>query len=75
MGKLNVISGRKLVKIFEKFGWTEIRRNSSHIIMVMKGEIVTLSIPDHDEVAKDTLHSLLRSSGIAIEEYNQAINK
>ena len=75
MGKLNVISGRKLVKVFEKFGWTEIRRKSSHIIMVKKGEIITLSIPDHDEVAKGTLRSLLRSAGITIEEYIKTLNK
>jgi predicted RNA binding protein YcfA (HicA-like mRNA interferase family) len=75
MGKLNVISGRKLIRIFEKFGWIEIRRNSSHIVMVMKGEIITLSIPDHDEVAKGTLRSLIRSAGLTIEEYNEALKK
>ena len=75
MGKLNVISGKRLVRIFEIFGWKEIRRHSSHIIMIKKGEIVTLSIPDHDEVAKGTLRSLIRSAGITIEEYNEALNK
>jgi predicted RNA binding protein YcfA (HicA-like mRNA interferase family) len=73
MGKLGVVSGRELVKIFEKFGWSEIRRNSSHIIMTKKGEIITLSIPDHEEVAKGTLRSLLRSSGITLEEFSNYI--
>ena len=75
MGKLSVISGKKLVRIFEKLGWTENRRQSSHIIMIKEGEIVTLSIPDHDEVAKGTLRSLIRSAGVTMEEYNEALNK
>jgi len=75
MGKLKVISGSKLVKLFQKFGWVEIRRKGSHIIMIKPGEIVTLSIPEHNEVAKGTLRSLLRSAGISIEEYHEALNK
>jgi len=72
MGKLKVISGKRLVQIFEKFGWVEVRSKSNHIIMIKSGEIVTLSIPDHDEVAKGTLRSLIRSAGITTDEYNEA---
>ena len=75
MGKLNVIKGSELVKIFEKFGWIEVRWRSSHIIMIKKGEIITLSIPDHNEIAKGTLRSLIRSAGLTIEEFNKAIIK
>jgi len=75
MGKLGVISGQELVSILQFFGWYEIRRRASHIIMVKTGEIVTLSIPDHKEVSKGTLRSLLRSAGISIEEFNQALKR
>jgi predicted RNA binding protein YcfA (HicA-like mRNA interferase family) len=75
MGSLSIVSGRKLVKILEKFGWVEIRRNSGHIIMIKTAEIITLSIPDHKELAKGTLRSLLRSAEITINEYNKVINK
>ena len=71
MGKLSVMSGKQLIKIFEEYGWVAIRRKSSHIIMIKKGEIVTLSIPDHDEIAKGTLQSLIRSAGITIDEFNK----
>jgi predicted RNA binding protein YcfA (HicA-like mRNA interferase family) len=73
MGKLSVISGRKLVKVFSKFGWREVRRNSSHIILVKPENIVTLSIPDHKEVAIGTLRSLLRSADITIDEFNNSL--
>jgi predicted RNA binding protein YcfA (HicA-like mRNA interferase family) len=43
----------------------------SHIILVKEGSIVTLSVPDHREVAKGTLRSLIRSSGLTVEEFIQ----
>lgn len=41
------LSGREVVKIFEKLGWEVARQRVSHIVMVKEGEIATLSIPDH----------------------------
>ena len=37
--------------------------------MVKDGENVTLSIPDHKEVAKGTLRSLIRAAGITVDEF------
>lgn len=31
--------------------------------------MATLSVPDHKEVAKGTLRSLVRSSGLTLEEF------
>jgi predicted RNA binding protein YcfA (HicA-like mRNA interferase family) len=45
------------------------RQRGSHIIMVKAGENVTLSIPDHREVAKGTLRSLIRAAGITMNEF------
>ena len=55
--KLPVLSGREVVRIFATFGWQVARQASSHIIMTKAGEMVTLSIPDHREVARGTLRS------------------
>jgi len=69
MPALPVLSGRKAVRAFEKLGWQIARQRSSHIIMVREGENVTLSIPDHKEVAKGTLRSLIRAAGITVDEF------
>jgi predicted RNA binding protein YcfA (HicA-like mRNA interferase family) len=69
MPALPVISGRKAVRAFENFGWQVARQRGSHIIMIKDGEMVTLSIPDHKEVAKGTLRSLIRAAGITVEEF------
>ncbi|HSF47148.1 MAG TPA: type II toxin-antitoxin system HicA family toxin [Burkholderiales bacterium] len=49
------------------FGWRIARQSGSHIIMTKPGEIATLSIPDHKEVAKGTLRSLIHAAGLTIE--------
>jgi predicted RNA binding protein YcfA (HicA-like mRNA interferase family) len=69
MPALPVTSGRKVVRVFEKLGWEVARQRGSHIVMVKEGEIVTLSVPDHREIAKGTLRSLIRSAGITVDEF------
>jgi predicted RNA binding protein YcfA (HicA-like mRNA interferase family) len=45
------------------------RQRGSHMILVKTGHMATLSVPDHREVAKGTLRSLIRSSGLTPEEF------
>lgn len=72
MAILPKLSGRKVVKVFEKLGWQIVRQRGSHIIMVKDEQMVTLSIPDHDEVAKGTLRGLIRSAGLTVIEFSSA---
>ena len=69
MAKLPSVSSRKVVKAFSAIGWKVVRRESSHIIMVKEGHEATLSVPDHNPVAKGTLRSLLRSAGLTVKEF------
>jgi predicted RNA binding protein YcfA (HicA-like mRNA interferase family) len=69
MRPLPVLSGRKAVRAFEKLGWQIARQRGSHIIMVKEGEMTTLSIPDHKEVARGPLRSLIRSAGVTLDEF------
>jgi predicted RNA binding protein YcfA (HicA-like mRNA interferase family) len=64
------MSGREVVRAFEKFGW-RIARPGSHIIMVKPGARATLSVPDHKEIARGTLRSLVRAAGLTVEEFVQ----
>lgn len=66
---LPVMSGREVVRVFESLGWEAVRQTGSHIIMAKDEELVTLSIPDHREVAKGTLRSLIRTAGLTVEEF------
>ena len=66
---LPALSGREVVRVFESLGWEVVRQTGSHIIMTKDEELVTLSIPDHREVAKGTLRSLIRTAGLTVEEF------
>jgi predicted RNA binding protein YcfA (HicA-like mRNA interferase family) len=69
MAGLPALSGREAVAVFQRFGWTVARQRGSHIILVKEGHIATLSKPDHKEVAKGTLRSLIRAAGLTVEEF------
>ena len=69
MPALPALSGREVVKAFANGGWQMVRQRGSHMIMVKEGHMATLSVPDHREVAKGTLRSLIRSSGLTVEEF------
>ncbi|MBX9742355.1 MAG: type II toxin-antitoxin system HicA family toxin [Chthoniobacterales bacterium] len=59
-----------MVKIFAQDGWRVIRQRGSHIILVKEDSFSTLSVPDHKEIAKGTLRSLIRTSGLTVEEFS-----
>jgi predicted RNA binding protein YcfA (HicA-like mRNA interferase family) len=73
MASLPILSGREVVRVFVSFGWQVVRQSSSHVIMTKSGEIATLSIPDHKEVARGTLRSLIRAANLTVDEFVAAI--
>jgi predicted RNA binding protein YcfA (HicA-like mRNA interferase family) len=73
MASLPALNGKEVVRVFGSFGWIVARQRGSHIIMIKEGEIITLSIPNHKEVAKGTLRSLIRSANLTVDEFVAAI--
>jgi predicted RNA binding protein YcfA (HicA-like mRNA interferase family) len=63
------LSGREVVKAFQRDGWELARQKGSHMILVKDGSWASLSVPDHREVAPGTLRSLIRASGMTVEEF------
>ena len=62
----------EVIRACEKFGWDVARQKRSHIILAKHGHIATLSIPDHAQVARGTLRSVVAKSGLTIEEFINA---
>ncbi len=73
MQKLPALSGRETARVFERLGWKIARQRGSHIILVKKCHGVTLSVPDHKEIAKGTLRKLVNLAGITVEEFLDAM--
>ena len=63
-----LLSGRKLVKIFEKLGYRKVAQRGSHI-KVKNDETGSVAIiPDHKEVDRWTLKIILQQAEITEEE-------
>jgi predicted RNA binding protein YcfA (HicA-like mRNA interferase family) len=74
LSDLPLASGKEHVKAFKYFGWI-VRREAEHIIMTHPDRMgITLSIPNHKEVRRGTLKSLLKSAGITDKIYRDVFD-
>ncbi len=66
MGKLRVLSGAELCRILAGHGFAEVRQRGSHIVIqkVARDGTVTVPVPNHSELKRGTLRSIIRQSGI-----------
>ncbi len=58
------------VKKFQRKGWEISRQKGSHIMLVKKGYLYTLSVPQHKELGLGILRKLINQAEISIEEFN-----
>jgi predicted RNA binding protein YcfA (HicA-like mRNA interferase family) len=70
---LPILSGREVVRAFEALGWMVSRQRGSHIVMTKPGEIASLSVPNHREVARGTLRSLIRDANLTVDQFVAAL--
>jgi predicted RNA binding protein YcfA (HicA-like mRNA interferase family) len=69
MGTLSNISGKEAAAAFEKAGWLVRGQVGSHLVLTKSGERANLSVPQHKELAPGTLRSLIRHSGLSVDEF------
>ena len=70
MSPLSVVSGRDVVRALEKIGYDFDRQRGSHMILRLNREPYRrIVVPDHREVAKGTLRSIIRETGLTVEEF------
>jgi len=67
--KVPLLKPKEVIRVFKKFGWVVERSSGSHIILTKEGNISTLSIPNHTEIARGTLRALINKSGLTIEDF------
>lgn len=71
MPKLRVLSASEVCKILKKHGFVQVRQSGSHIIMQRQsvGGSITVPIPNHAEIARGTLKSIIDQSRIPKTEF------
>ena len=73
MPPVPILKPREVVRAFEKLGWEVARQRGSHIILTREGNMATLSVPNHPEVARGTLRSLIMRAGLTVEQFLHAL--
>lgn len=71
MGKLAVLSGKDVCRILARHGFLEVRKRGSHVVMQRRTPTgtTTVPVPDHDELKRGTLMSIIRQSGLPRTEF------
>ncbi|MGI8835122.1 MAG: type II toxin-antitoxin system HicA family toxin [Pyrinomonadaceae bacterium] len=71
MPKLRVLSASQVCRILEKHGFVHVRQTGSHIIMRRKlaNRGITVPVPNHSEIARGTLKSIIDQSEISKSEF------
>jgi predicted RNA binding protein YcfA (HicA-like mRNA interferase family) len=69
MSRLPSISGRECVRALEKAGFTVVRQKGSHIVMRRENPFAQTVVPDHAELDRGTLRSIIRQAGLSVDEF------
>jgi predicted RNA binding protein YcfA (HicA-like mRNA interferase family) len=66
MPRLRVLSASQVCRILKKHGFVQVRQSGSHIIMkrLLPGRSITVPVPNHSEIARGTLKSIIDQSEI-----------
>jgi len=72
--RLPVVSGRQTVEALSKIGYREDHQTGSHLILRHQDPPHRrLTVPNHKELAKGTLQSLIKQAGLAVEEFTRLL--
>jgi len=73
--KPRLASGKKVVRVLAEFGYRKISQRGSHIKLRNDAAEITLIVPDHKEVDRWTLKTILKQADIPEEEFNKHLTK
>ena len=74
MTKLPVMSGKQLCVALKKLGYMVDHQTGSHIIL--RNEVPPyrrLTVPNHREIAKGTIRSIIRQAGLTVDEFQELL--
>jgi predicted RNA binding protein YcfA (HicA-like mRNA interferase family) len=69
MPKLPVLSAKDVIKVLSKFGFQIVRQTGSHVHLWNEERRLLVTVPNHQELAKGTLISIIKQAKIEKEEF------
>lgn len=69
MSKLPVLSAKDVIKVLGRFGFVIERQGGSHIHLWNSERRLLVTVPNHQELAKGTLISIMKQAKLEREEF------
>ena len=69
MTKLPNISGKVCIKTLAKIGYYQKRQERSYIILRKDDPFSQIVVPNHKNIAKGTLRTIIKNAGLTIDQF------
>ena len=66
-------SGRQVVKALHRVGFVVDHQRGSHIFLHHLERNISVIIPNHKEIRKGTLHSIIKKAGLNLDELKELV--
>lgn len=74
MAVLPIVGWEEVVRVLSRIGYEPRRQKGSHLILVrLTPWVSSITVPRHKEIAPGTLRSIIRQSGLSVEQFNQIL--
>ncbi|MBA7522725.1 hypothetical protein ES705_14845 [subsurface metagenome] len=68
-----VFSGREIVKALHRIGFVVDHQRGSHIFLHNLEKNISIVVPNHKEIKKGTLNSILKKANISIKDLKELV--
>lgn len=68
-----VFSGREMVKALHRIGFVVDHQRGSHIFLHNLEKNISIVVPNHKEIKKGTLNSILKKANISIKDLKELV--
>ncbi|GAJ23177.1 unnamed protein product [marine sediment metagenome] len=68
-----VFSGREVVKALHRIGFVVDHQRGSHIFLHNLEKNISIVVPNHGEIKKGTLNSILKKTNISIKDLKELV--
>lgn len=69
MPPLPVVSGMETRKALERAGWLFVRQKGSHMSLFNPDTNRQVTVPNHKDIDKGTLKSILKQANLSVDEF------
>jgi predicted RNA binding protein YcfA (HicA-like mRNA interferase family) len=73
--RLPIVSAKEAIKALEHLGFLVYRQTGSHIHLWNEEKNLVVTVPNHPELAKGTLISIMKQARLEREEFISALKK